>query len=137
MRVVIDTNSLLVSIGRKSKYRPIFDAIINGKIKLLISNEVLTEYGEILAERTTEAISSNICEYLIQSRSVEKIEVYFRWHLIEKDVDDDKFVDCAVSGNAEYIVTDDKHFNVLKKVKFPIIKIIRTQDFLNLLQKNH
>ena len=41
MQVVLDTNCLLVSIGRKSKYRPIFDALLDGKIKLLISNDIL------------------------------------------------------------------------------------------------
>lgn len=48
LRVVIDTNSLLVSIGKKSKYNSIFEAILNGKIKLLITNEILSEYAEIL-----------------------------------------------------------------------------------------
>ncbi len=96
MKIVLDTNSLLVSISKKSKYRPIFDAIINGKFQLLISNEILTEYAEILAQKTTQAISFNITEFLAQATHVEKVEIYFRWHLIEKDVDDDKFVDCAV-----------------------------------------
>jgi predicted nucleic acid-binding protein len=44
MRVVLDTNSLIVSIGRKSKFRPIFDALLSGQITLVISNDVLSEY---------------------------------------------------------------------------------------------
>ena len=135
MKIVLDTNSLLVSISKKSKYRPIFDAIINGKIQLLISNEILTEYAEILAQKTTEVISFNITEFLAQATHVKKVEIYFRWHLIEKDVDDDKFVDCAVSGNADYIITDDKHFNALIKVKFPIVKVLKTEDFLKLISE--
>lgn len=31
MRVVLDTNSLLVSISKKSKYRPILDALLAGE----------------------------------------------------------------------------------------------------------
>ncbi|WP_406612595.1 PIN domain-containing protein [Neolewinella maritima] len=57
MRVVIDTNSLLVSIGRRSKYRPIFDARIGGRLTLLLSNEILTEYAEILEQRTNCAFN--------------------------------------------------------------------------------
>ncbi|MEM6319582.1 MAG: PIN domain-containing protein [Bacteroidota bacterium] len=53
--------------------------------------------------------------------------------LIEKDVDDNKFVDCAISGNADYLVTDDKHFKILKQGDFPAVKVIRTKDFLDLL----
>jgi len=48
MRVVLDTNSLLVSISKKSKYRPIFDGILQGKFTLLITNEILSEYTEII-----------------------------------------------------------------------------------------
>jgi rRNA-processing protein FCF1 len=43
MKVVIDTNVLLISIAQKSPYRPIFDAILDGKIRLFITNEILSE----------------------------------------------------------------------------------------------
>lgn len=133
MKIVLDTNSLLVSIPKKSKYRPIFDAVINGKIQLLISNEVLTEYTEKIAEKTNANIAFNISEFLVQSNYVLKTEIYYRWHLIEKDADDDKFVDCAVSGNADYLVTDDKHFNKLREIEFPMVKVLKTAEFLALL----
>ena len=103
MRVVIDTNSLLVSIPRKSPYRPLIDAVINGKIELLISNEILSEYVEILEKKANREVALNISEFLIQSEHVKKIELYFRWHLIEQDKDDNKFVDCALNGAADYL----------------------------------
>lgn len=133
MRVVIDTNSLIVSIGRKSKYRPIFDALLSGKIRLVISNDVLSEYVEILEERTNAIVADNIGNLLSRSPDVDKIEIYFKWSVIYEDADDNKFVDCALNGNAQFIVTDDRHFNVLKDVKFPKIKVIRTKEFLELL----
>ncbi len=134
MRIVIDTNSLLVSIPRKSPYRPIFDALINGEVRVLISNEILNEYVEILERKTNHEVAVNISEFLIQSINVEKVEIYFRWHLIEQDVDDNKFVDCALNGSADFIVTDDKHFRVLNKIDFPSVKIIRTAEFVELLK---
>ena len=69
----------------------------------------------------------------IQSRFVEKVEIYYKWHLIEKDVDDNKFVDCAISANADYLVTDDKHFRILKGINFPAVEVNRTSDFVELL----
>ena len=66
----------------------------------------------------------------MRSPDVEKIEIYFRWAIITQDEDDNKFVDCALNGRAHYIVTDDKHFRVLKKIGFPPIQVIRTEDFL-------
>lgn len=134
MRVVIDTNSLLVSIGRRSKYRPIFEAILTGKIRLLITNEILYEYVEIIEQRTNVIVAHNIGEFLISSPDVEKVEINFKWSLISRDPDDNKFVDCALNGRAHFIITDDKHFNLLKKIGFPPVNVIRTIDFLKLLQ---
>ena len=130
MKVVLDTNSLLVSIGRKSKYRPIFDALLDGTITLLISNDIVNEYVEKLEEKANAIIAANILDFMMRSPDVEKIEIYFKWSIITKDEDDNKFVDCALNGQANYLVTDDKHFNVLKRIGFPPIQVIRTEDFL-------
>ena len=130
MRVVLDTNSLLVSIGRKSRYRPIFDALIEGNIKLLISNDIVNEYVEKLEEKTNVIVATNIVDFLMRSPDVEQVEIYFKWSIIAKDGDDNKFVDCALNGQANFLITDDKHFNVLKKIGFPPIQLLRTKDFL-------
>jgi len=135
MRVVLDTNSLIVSIGRKSKFRPIFDALLNGQIILVVSNDVLSEYVEILEERTNAIVAENIGNLLVRSPDVEKVEIYFKWAAIYADADDNKFVDCALNGNAQLIVTDDKHFNVLKAIEFPKIRVVRTKDFVEMVAK--
>lgn len=135
MRVVLDTNSLLVSIGRKSKYRPIFDALLEGKIHLLISNDIINEYVEKIEEKTNAIVAENISNLLISSPDVEKIEIYFKWSIITKDADDNKFVDCALNGRANFLVTDDRHYNILKKIGFPPIRIIRTSAFLEDFKK--
>jgi len=135
MKVVLDTNSLLVSIGRKSKYRPIFDALLDGKITLLISNDIVNEYVEKLEEKANAIIATNILDFMMRSPDVEKIEIYFKWSIITKDEDDNKFVDCALNGQANFLVTDDKHFNVLKRIGFPPIQVIRTADFLKEIDK--
>lgn len=130
MRIVLDTNSLIVSIGRKSKYRPIFQAFLDGKITLLLSNDIINEYVEILEQRTNAIVAENISDLLNSSPGVEKIEIYFKWSMITKDADDNKFVDCALNGQASFLVSDDKHFNVLKEIGFPPVKVIRTKAFL-------
>lgn len=136
MKVVLDTNSLLVSIGRNSKYRPIFDAILTGEIQLLLTNDILSEYAEIIERKTNSIIAQNISDFLANSPEVEKIEIHFKWAIISQDADDNKFVDCALNGGADYLVTDDKHFNILKRIGFPPLKIIRTEDFLDLLESS-
>lgn len=132
MRVILDTNILLVSIPKASPFRIIFDALLAG-IELVISNEILSEYLEILERKTNAAIAQNLVEMLITLPNVHKQEVYFKWNLINADKDDNKFVDCAVAGNADFIVTEDKHFNELKDVEFPKLTILSISDFKLLL----
>lgn len=134
IKVVIDTNSLLVSISKKSIYRPIFEALRSGEFRLLITTEILSEYAEIFEQRMSPVVSYNVLELISQLENAQKVEVYYKWHLINTDVDDNKFVDCAVNGGAAFIVTDDKHYNVLSKIPFPSVEVIKTKAFLAKLQ---
>ena len=49
---------------------------------------------------------------------------YYSWHLIKSDAYDDKFVDCAVACNAKFLVTEDRHFKILKQIPFPKVEVI-------------
>jgi predicted nucleic acid-binding protein len=55
--------------------------------------------------------------------------------LIEADHDYDKFVDCAFAADAAYIVSEDKHFNILEKVMFPKIFVLKLREFMEILEK--
>lgn len=72
---------------------------------------------------------------LLNLSNVHKIVPYYFWRLIEHDIDDNKFVDCAVSAGADYLVSNDMHFDVLSSIDFPKIKVIKAEEFLNILQK--
>ena len=124
MKVVLDTNILLVSIATKSRYRVIFDSLINNDLTLIISNEILSEYSEVIGRKTNMVIANNISEMLLSLQNVHKQEVYYRWDLIEKDKDDNKFVDCAIAGNVDYLVSNDKHLKCLKIIDFPKLNLL-------------
>ena len=134
MKIVLDTNALLMSIPKKSPYRPIFDGLISGDYVLCLTNEILSEYTEIISQRANPVVANNIAEMLLNLKNVEKVDVYFKWGLIEADWDDNKFVDCAIAGNAKFIVTNDKHFNVLAQIGFPKIDTANIKEFLSLLE---
>jgi len=53
--------------------------------------------------------------------------------IISIDEDDNKFVDCAFAANADYIVTNDSDFNILKQTAFPKIKVVSLDDFREIL----
>lgn len=135
MRVVLDTNVLLISIPSKSKFRPIFDGLINGDYELAISNEIIDEYMEVIEQKANAIVANNIGELLLNLENVEKVEVYFKWNLIHQDYDDNKFVDCAVAANVQFVVSNDKHFNELKEIDFPKVDVIGVEDFLAEVEK--
>ena len=57
-------------------------------------------------------------------------ESYFRFHLLSDiDKDDDKFVDCAITAGADYIVTEDSHFDRLKQIPFPRLNVLTLDEF--------
>jgi uncharacterized protein len=136
MRMVLDTNVLLVAIPKKSKFRPIFDAILNGKVEICFTTEILNEYAEKIEEKANSIVSNNVVELLLNLENAIKVEVYIRWLMIEKDMDDNKFSDCAVAAGIDYLVSDDSSFRILKTRKYPPIRVLTAEDFLSLLEKN-
>ena len=134
MKIILDTNILLVSIPSKSQYRIIFNQLIQQKFNLIISNDILNEYFEIITQKSNEIIATNIIEVLINLKNVSKQNIYYNWNLINVDKEDNKFLDCYIAGNADFLVTNDKHFNFIKNIDFPQINIINIDEFVNLIQ---
>ena len=128
MKIVLDTNILIAIIGRRSPYRWVFDRLIDGKLSLCISNEILHEYREILARKTSVEVSENIANFLVINPHTFHSPIYFNFNLLS-DPDDNKFVDCAVASDAMCIVSNDKHFQQLKKIDFPRVSILTIVEF--------
>lgn len=72
-------------------------------------------------------------ELIENAPNVLLITKYFKWNLIEADADDNKFVDCAISCDAKFIVSNDKHFNILGTIPFPKVEVIKADTFKKLL----
>jgi len=136
MKVVLDTNVILISISRRSKFHPIFKAIEEKRFEVLITTDILTEYEEVIETHMGEMAAAVTLDGFQNLFNITKIEKYFFWKLITADPDDDKFVDCAIAGNADFIISDDAHFRVLKNIEFPKVKVITSQEFLDLLIAN-
>lgn len=134
MRIVLDTNCLLASLSRHSEYYPVWKGLQTGQYVLCLSNDILNEYEEIIGRKTSTEVAKNVVGLLLKSKNVEFVDAFFKWRLIEADHDDDKFVDCAFAANATYIVSDDKHFDVLKSIAFPRIAVLKLVQFLQTLQ---
>lgn len=133
MKVVIDTNCLIVSIPRKNPEFWLYEAFLDGLFEWLISNEILTEYEEQLSSFYSPKTADLVLKILSTAPNVTFTEPYFRWGLIETDPDDNKFADLAISANANYLVTHDKHFSVLDTIPFPTVKVVDLSSFRQVL----
>ena len=132
-RIVLDTNCLLASISSMSENFRVWRDFQAGRFTLCVSNEILEEYQEIISRKANPLVAENVVNAIVESEFVEFIDPQFHLGLIEADHDDDKFVDCAFAANATYIVSDDKHFDVLKEITFPQILVLKLREFLGLL----
>ena len=88
------------------------------------------EYEEILSEKSSPFFAEAIIKTLLNKKNLIRISPVWRFNLIIQDPDDNKFVDCAICGQAEYLVSNDKHFQILNTVFFPSVTVIRIQDFV-------
>ena len=111
MRVVLDTNCLIMAISARNEYYQVW--------KDFNISPLLSEY---------------IISAILNRRNVILKAPSYAFHLIEADADDNKFVDCAISSNAKYIVSHDHHFNILKQIPFPKVDVISLNAFLQELQ---
>ena len=119
-----------------SPYHKIWKNVLSGNICLCVNTEILYEYEEIIAEKTTREIAHNVVEAIARLHSTIYQETYIHFGLIEADADDNKFVDCAVAANAEFIVTNDKHFDILKHINWPKVSVIAIKEFLLQINDN-
>ena len=132
MRVVLDTNVLLVSISPRSRFRWIFDALIAELFTLCVTTEILLEYGEIVGHHMGQGYFYDTMGILENLPNVELVSPRFRFNLLA-DPDDNKFVDCAIAANAVCIVSHDRDFLPLRMVGFPKVVVVNTEIFRSLL----
>jgi len=134
VKIVLDTNILWVSISRRSKTHRVISELIKGTYILCVTTDILDEYEEIISQKLGQDTAKSIMELLDNLPNVEYITKYYRWELIEQDYDDNKFADCAIACNADYLVTNDNHFKILKNIAFPKVNVINVDEFKMMIE---
>lgn len=129
--VVIDTNCLVQMLSAHGDYYSAWRAYRRGDYILCVSNEILNEYQEIIERVANATVAANVVNAIVRSPHTLFFTPQYHFHLIEQDPDDNKFVDCAIIANADYIVSEDSHFSVLKSIPFPSVRVIRLDEFID------
>lgn len=129
-RAVVDTNCLLASLNRNSPFHRLYQLFISEAFEWVLSNEILTEYEEILTSHYSAATAQRVTEILLNAPNTSFQEAYYKWQLLAEDPDDNKFADVAVAAGADFLVSNDHHFLPLRQLLFPRIPLVSLPEFL-------
>ena len=132
-RVVLDTNVLISSLLFRGDVSKLVDLWKKSAFIPVISKETFEELEAVLhypkfglsKEERGEMVEEEILPFF------EVVEVKQEVKGICRDPADDKFISCAVSAGADFIVTGDKDLKAVKKHKS--VKILSASDFLEMM----
>lgn len=99
-----------------------------------MSNEILLEYQEVLGRKANVEIAQNVINFIDTHPATFRTSIYFQFDLISEDPDDNKFVDCAISANADFLVSNDAHFRRLKEIEFPRVAVLSLDEFSSMFK---
>ncbi len=139
MKITVDTNVLISATFWSGASDRLISKIEAKEIQLILSEEILKEYAEVL---DYEEIKDKIKDKnLVMKHSIAKILSIsdiiitdIKLHIIKDDPDDNKILECAKSGNVDYIITNDN--DLLRLVTFEKIPILTPEQFLQKLENN-
>ena len=123
LRLVLDTNILVSSLSSRSASHWLVQALQKGLFEAVATTEIMLEYEEVLARKYSSAVADAFIAGLQELPNVVLTTVYYRWQLLA-DPDDNKFVEAALSAEADFVVTEDAHFRALSRVVFPKVEIL-------------
>ncbi len=136
MRIVADTNVLISATFWKGDSFKIIEKVENKEIELIISKEIIEEYANVLnyeeirEKVKTKSLAARFTIGAIIGMATivqpkEKVDI------IKEDSDDNKFLEAALEGKADFIIGQDNH--LLKIREFKGIKILKPEEFLKRL----
>lgn len=130
MRVVIDTNVLISATFWGGKPKQLLNAVRRREVIFLVSERLLEELEEVLtAEDKPFNLEKESAQRILRHlREIAKPVLIKSTVSICRDEDDNRVLECALDGMADYIVTGDK--DLLDLVSFEGIKIVKVADFL-------
>jgi putative PIN family toxin of toxin-antitoxin system len=122
VKIVLDTNVIVSGIFWTGIPFKILDYWIQNRFELLITEDILKEYERTLIKISKGKNDQLVNHWLIliaENSYVIRIKKRFR---LSADPDDDKFLECAVTGKASYIISGDAHLlNVGMVMNIPIV----------------
>jgi putative PIN family toxin of toxin-antitoxin system len=139
IKIVVDANLFARALIKPdSNPGKILELIKQNKVELVISPSIIKEIKRILLipkikkyhQKTAQQLDTFFNDLLIFAWVVEgKAEI----DVIQADPTDNKYLACALEGEADYIISGDRH--LLDVGQYQGIEIIKVKAFLKIWQK--
>jgi len=129
LKIVPDTNVLVSAFITEGNESKLFGLAREGKIKLIISSEILDEFNDVIKRDKFGLTQEEIVDFNTQLIiNVDIVHPKIKLKVVKDDPSDNKILECAVEGKADYLVSGDKH--LLRIKKFRGIRIVNAKEFL-------
>lgn len=136
-KVVLDANVWVSALLWGGKPAEIVRAVEDGKVCIVTSEEIIGEISQVLnypkLRKVYQAAGlrhENLIEAVL--KVVKFVKVTEKVNVVAEHPADDKFIECALAADAEYIVSGDKH--LLKIGEYKKTRILSVNEFLVVLE---
>lgn len=134
MRVVLDTNVLVSALVGHGRSRRLLIRLFEGH-EIVSSKQMLAELGDVLSRRKFGFMRRQLNEFLLimVKRSILATIMEIP-EIVAEDPDDNVVLATALEGEAEYIISGDKH--LLRLREYRGIRIVSVREMLEILGDN-
>jgi len=150
IKVVLDANQFVSALLKQaSNSSLIIDLVHSEDVRLLVSEKIITEIDRVIRYPKVKKIhrrsDSNLDAFIIKIvRVAQMVPGTLKLRVIEEDPTDDKYLECAIEGGADFIISGDRHLkNLWSFREIPIVspaeflKRIKTLRLSALAEKNN
>jgi|SRR3989338_7117016 len=136
IKVVLDTNLVIsAALSREGNPAKIFEMLLLGYMKNYTTQEIINEIKEVMERpKITKHLNKQDRFFMLThfENNSEKIKSTTHIKVVDKDPADDKFINCALTAKADYIISGDNH--LLKLKTYENMRIINPATFLQIIK---
>lgn len=129
MRIVLDTNVIVSAVLFGGNPRRVIEAVLAGRHRLVTSGAILDEAAAVLSGdkfRLPAEYAERVRLELLEI--ADMVAPKRRLRVVRRDPSDDRVIECAVEGEADFIISGDKDLLDLKAYRG--IGILSPAEFL-------
>jgi uncharacterized protein len=129
---VFDTNVLLSAVGWRGKPYECLELARQGAVQGLTCQEIIDEFADKLKNKLGLPDDDVLAAVADLLSFLTLVTISGNLKAIAADPDDDKILDCAVSGSATHVVTGDRR-HLLPLGSYQGVVIVTPAEFLKML----